>query len=92
VISLLLIQPDTAKVIVTDKSDKRQVQIEFSYRNRTYEPFPVTDFEFMDYLKDYKAGTYPFKKMPVLLCSVGECYEKDQCHYKLIASVFGTLD
>lgn len=86
--SLLLIQPQSAEVVITQTADKRQVSIRFQYRDKAYEPLPVTDFEFLEFAKDREAGIYPMFKQPIMLCSVGMCYEKDACHYKIIAGVF----
>lgn len=85
--SLLLISPEETKVEVADLEDKRRVALHLHYRGRNYEPLPVTDLEFCALCEPLKPGLYPMRKRGIMLCSVGECYEKDQFHYKLVAGV-----
>lgn len=85
--SLLLIQPEAAAVQIEGSESQRHIRIQLNYRNRSYEPLPVTDFEFIDLCKNLPAGTYPMRKKGIMLCSVGECFERDQHHYKLIAGI-----
>lgn len=85
--SLLLIQTEEAKVQITQGESQKRILIQLSYRNRQYEPLPVTDFEFIELCKNLPMGTYPMHKKGIILCSVGECFERDQHHYKLIAGI-----
>jgi len=87
--SLVLIKPDSAEVIIQEGWGKRQAMIAFIYQGNSYYPFPVTDIEFMKQTQDLAFGRYPITPSPVLLCSVGECFEQDKCHYKIAASVLG---
>lgn len=85
--SLLLISSDCARVQVQDVNHKRRVCLHLRYQGRDYEPLPVTDLEFCALCEKLEPGLYPMRKKGILLCSVGECYEKDQFHYKLVAGI-----
>ncbi|MCB5261810.1 MAG: hypothetical protein LHW64_07055 [Candidatus Cloacimonetes bacterium] len=85
--SLLLICPSKAIVQIRDSDRGRRIAIKLSYKDREYEPLPVTDFEFIQLCETLKAGEYPMRKASLMLLSVGECYEKDDHHYKLIAGI-----
>jgi hypothetical protein len=83
--SLLLISPESAHVQVLQQNDKRKICLQLRYRNRDYEPLPVTDLEFCALCENLEPGLYPMHKQGIMLCSVGECYE--QYHYKLVAGI-----
>lgn len=85
--SLMLISPPRAIVQIRDREKGRRIAIQLSYKEREYEPLPVTDLEFVQLCESLKAGDYPMRKASLMLLSVGECYEKDQHHYKLIAGI-----
>lgn len=85
--SLILISPDSAQVEILEKEAKRRVLLHLHYRQRDYEPLPVTDLEFCARCETLAPGLYPMRKHGIMLCSVGECYEKDQYHYKLVAGI-----
>ncbi len=85
--SLLLITPDRAKVQIIEQENSRRVLLQLVYKNRNYEPLPVTDFEFIALCSSLHAGLYPMQKKGIMLCSVGECFERDQHHYKLVAGI-----
>jgi len=85
--SLLLISPETAQVQILEQNEKRRILLHLKYNNRSYEPLPVTDFEFIALCESLKPGLYPIRKKGIMLCSVGECYAKDQHHYKLVAGI-----
>lgn len=85
--SLMLISPEHAEVHITQSEDSRRVMIKLDYRGRSYEPLPVTDLEFLGLCGELEPGVYPMHKKGIMLCSVGECFERDQQHYKLIAGI-----
>ena len=85
--SLLLISPQQAKVEILEQDDKRRVLLHLHYNDRDYEPLSVTDLEFCALCDPLNPGIYPMRKQGIMLCSVGECYEKDQFHYKLVAGI-----
>lgn len=85
--SLMLISPPQAVVQIRDQDRGRRIAIQLSYKEREYEPLPVTDLEFIQLCEALKAGDYPMRKASLMLLSVGECYEKDDHHYKLIAGI-----
>lgn len=85
--SLLLISPEEAQVEIRDQDEKRRVLLHLTYRGRRHEPLPVTDFDFLALCGALAPGLYPMRKKGIMLCSVGECYEKDQFHYKLVAGI-----
>ncbi len=85
----MLIKPEKAYLIIQEGYGRRMAMISFNYKGAEYYPFPVTDFEFMEQTRDLNLGTYKMTEMPILMCSVGECFEQDKCHYKIAAAVFG---
>lgn len=85
--SLMLVSPQKALVQIRDSNKDRRIAIILCYNDREYEPLPVTDLEFIQLCDTLKAGDYPMRKSSLMLLSVGECYEKDQHHYKLIAGI-----
>lgn len=85
--SLLLISPHQARVEIVEQEQKRRVLLHLHYNDRDYEPLPVTDLEFCGLCDPLNPGIYPMRKQGIMLCSVGECYEKDQFHYKLVAGI-----
>lgn len=85
--SLMLISPPKAIVQIRDTGNGRRIAIQLSYNEREYEALPVTDLEFIQLCEGLKAGDYPMRKSSLMLLSVGECYEKDGHHYKLIAGI-----
>lgn len=85
--SLLLICPQKGIVQIQDSDKGRRIAIKLSYKDREYEPLPVTDLEFIQLCDTLKAGDYAMRKPSLMLLSVGECYEKDDHHYKLIAGI-----
>ncbi len=86
--SLLLIRPEHTVLLIQQSFDRRQALFEFAYRGNSYEPFPITDLEYLESVSALEAGRHPLPSDPVLLVSVGECFEQDKCHYKLAAGVF----
>jgi len=85
--SLLLISPEQAQVEIMEQEDKRRVTLHLRYQGNDYEPLPVTDLEFCALCDKLRPGLYPMRKHGIMLCSVGECYEKEQFHYKLVAGI-----
>lgn len=85
--SLLLICPQKGIVQIQDSDKGRRIAIKLSYNGREYEPLPVTDLEFIQLCDTLKAGDYAMQRPSLMLLSVGECYEKDDHHYKLIAGI-----
>ncbi|MDD4276463.1 MAG: hypothetical protein PHT37_01040 [Candidatus Cloacimonetes bacterium] len=85
--SLMLICPQKGIVQIRDSDKGRRIAIKLSYKTREYEPLPVTDLEFIQLCDTLKAGDYAMRKPSLMLLSVGECYEKDDHHYKLIAGI-----
>ena len=85
--SLLLITAECAEVQIVQREETKRVQIKLDYRGRSYEPLPVTDMEFLELCADLAPGSYPVHKKGLLLISVGECFERDQQHYKLVAGI-----
>lgn len=67
------------------------VKINFKYRGREYKFISLTDIEFKNQVINYcsKKGINHFKcrKEYYFLVSLGEIYERDNCHYKLISGV-----
>lgn len=85
--SLMLISAEHARVEVVKQEDTRRIQILLRYKGRDYEPLPVTDIEFCELCAGLSPGVYPIRRKGILLCSVGECFDRDQYHYKLVAGV-----
>jgi len=85
--SLMLICPQKGIVRIQDSDKGRHIAIKLSYKDHEYEPLPVTDLEFIQLCATLKAGEYPMQRPSLMLLSVGECYEKDDHHYKLIAGI-----
>jgi len=85
--SLMLVSAKYARVEIVRQEDVRKVQLLLSYKGKDYDPLPVTDIEFCELCSEIAPGIYPIRKQGILLCSVGECYERDQYHYKLVAGI-----
>ncbi len=85
--SLMLISVPNAIVQIRELGNSRKVKIKLIYKEREYEPLAVTDLEFLSLCEQLKPGDYPIRKEGIMLLSVGECYEKNNRHYKLIAGI-----
>lgn len=85
--SLQLISPEKAEVEISLRGEEKRVQLRLDYRGRSYEALPVTDREFIQLCVDLEPGLYPMHKKGIMLCSVGECFERDQQHYKLVSGI-----
>ncbi|MDP2174143.1 MAG: hypothetical protein Q8M98_11190 [Candidatus Cloacimonadaceae bacterium] len=86
--SLLFIQPESCALLIQQSWERRQAMLAFVYKGVEYEPFPITDFEYLAAVESVAEGTHKLPKSPHLLVSVGECFEQDKCHYKIAAGVF----
>ncbi len=59
----------------------------FIYNGYRYNFMPITDTEFENIYLKYQDGNYNYQDNCLLVISLGDIYEKDMRHYKLIASI-----
>lgn len=93
VYSLQLIKAEVVEVNVRYYSDSQRykVYMDFCFNGRCYNNFSITDAGFRDYYInsyiDTNQSNYCFDEDLLLLVSLGEVYDGNSCHYKLVASV-----
>lgn len=86
--SLILIRPERVTIHVkTWKDGSRTISCSFFYNRNWYKYLKITDNNFeMKYLRK-NDGDYYINNEVLFVISLGEIYYRDDCHYKLIASV-----
>jgi len=85
--SLMLIEPTNIKIHVKQWPNRKDVTMSFNYRGNRYNYLSITD---IDHERQYLAlepKDYVLRDGTLLVLSLGECYKKDNCHYKLIATI-----
>lgn len=86
--SLVLIKPENPKIYVKTWDDGRKtVKSIFRYNNIRYNYLSVTDHLFEEEYLNKNDGTYELQQDVLFVISLGEVYNRDDCHYKLIASI-----
>ncbi|MEN1761572.1 dual OB domain-containing protein [Anoxynatronum sibiricum] len=87
--SLMLICPTNVEIIVKQWShdEEKKITMNFEYNSNRYRYIPITDEIFNNQHRTKIDGNYSLHYNPILIMSLGEMYERDKCHYKLIASV-----
>lgn len=85
--SLMLISPTNVIVYVKEFPERKRVTVSFNYNGHIYRWIPITDSDFKNSYLALKPNDYPINKQVYLVLSLGVCDPKDQCHYKLVATV-----
>jgi hypothetical protein len=85
--SLMLISPKNMIIHVRQWPNKKDVTMSFIYNGIFYKYLSVTDIEYEQRFLSLEPGDYKLKEGTLLVLSLGDCYYKDNCHYKLIASI-----
>lgn len=88
--SLMLISPYSPYVNVKQWPERRAATMNFSYNKKWYSYIPITDLDFKDRYLKYDEGDHVIFNDIYLVLSLGECDKKDDCHYKLVATVIET--
>ena len=89
--SLSMIKIDNPIIIVSTKpwaQDEKSVTVKFWYNGNLYSYIRTTDDEFFGEYYDCEDGEYHLSGSYIAIISLGELYERDNNHYKLIAKVF----
>lgn len=85
--SLKLIFVETLKIIYNNYKGKDKYYGSFCYNDLYYDKIAITD---SNYLRELASNNKELiKKNVYLVLSLGERFEKDNSHYKLIASIIG---
>jgi hypothetical protein len=87
--SLTLISPSNVVVHVNQYEEKK-ISVSFNYNNERYSYLAVTDLDFKNTYMSYEVGNYTLLKKVLFVISLGEKYQRDNAHYKLIATVIET--
>ncbi len=86
--SLILIKPINPVIHVRTWEDgNKKITCSFEYNKKHYHYFSVTDHKILDHYLIKNDGNYSLKGNLLFVISLGELYDRDSCHYKLIASV-----
>jgi hypothetical protein len=88
--SLIFLEPDSPNVCVKQWPERKNITMNFNYKGNSYRYIAITDLDFLEKYSNFGDGYYPIFNRTFLIMSLGECYNKDNCHYKLIAAVIGT--
>lgn len=85
--SLMLISPKNMTIHVRQWSNKKAVTMSFTYNRICYDYLSVTDIHYEQRFLSLEPGDYKLKDGTLLVLSLGDCYIKDNYHYKLIATI-----
>lgn len=85
--SLMLIQPQFVTIHVQQWEEKRKVTASFTYNGIRYKYLTITDLEYESKYRHCAMGDYQVQKNLYFVISLGDLYERDRKHYKLIATV-----
>ena len=87
--SLTLISPSHVKIHVRQwyENEEKKVSASFDYNGKRYNYLGITDISCADYFKQKEEGDYQIFERLLFVISLGEAYDRDNCHYKLIATV-----
>lgn len=86
--SLVLIKPLNPIIHVKTWEDgNKKISCSFDYNKRKYRFFSVTDHNILNHYLEKNDGNYNLQGNLLFVISLGEIYDRDSCHYKLIASV-----
>lgn len=85
--SLMLINPINARIIVTEWPERKDITVSFNYNGYEYQYFSLTDIEYKKIYLSKAQGQYPLGQDVCLVISLGERYELDKCHYKLVTTI-----
>jgi len=87
--SLEFIQVTEPSILYSEEYDN--IKICFKYRGREYDNISLTDIEFKNKLVNYCStkgiNVVKCRRKYYFLISLGEIFERDNCHYKLISGV-----
>ncbi len=86
--SLILIKPINPVIHVrTWEDNNKKVNCSFNYNHKQYQYFAITDHAILQHYQKKNDGNYSLSGNVLFVISLGELYERDSCHYKLISSV-----
>lgn len=85
--SLMLVVGTNIIMHIERQNGKRKIKMDFDYKGNRYHFLPVTDLEFEATYEHLELGDYELDDGTFFVMSLGECYDWDNCHYKLIATV-----
>lgn len=85
--SLMLIRPTRIKVHVRQWPNRKDVTMSFDYRGNRYSYLSITDIDHEQRYLAWEPNDYSLRDGTLLVISLGECYKRDNCHYKLIATI-----
>jgi hypothetical protein len=84
--SLTLISPNNVVVHINQYEEKK-ISVSFDYNNERYRYLAVTDLDFKNRYMSHGVGSFTLLKKVLFVVSLGEKYQRDNAHYKLIATV-----
>jgi len=85
--SLMLIAPTNIKVHVRQWANRKDVTMSFDYRGLRYNYLSITDIDYEQRYLALEPNDYTLKNGTLLVLSLGDCYKKDNCHYKLVVTI-----
>jgi hypothetical protein len=85
--SLVLISVQTPIIDVKQWPERKDVTMDFIYRDNQYRYIKITDIDYKKRYLQQEEGSYRLANNTYLVMSLGECYDRDDCHYKLIATI-----
>ncbi len=85
--SLMIISPRNITIHVRQWPNRKDVTMSFNYNGKRYNYLSITDIIYENRYLAYEPGDYTLRDGTLLVLSLGECYIKDNCHYKLIATI-----
>lgn len=85
--SLMLIAPENIRIHVKQWPNRKDVTMSFDYGDHRYQYLSITDIDHERRYLDLEPGDYRLRDGTLMVLSLGECYYKDNCHYKLVAAI-----
>jgi zona occludens toxin (predicted ATPase) len=64
-----------------------QEGVSVPYRGNQYRYISIIDIDYKNRYLQQEEGSYRLSNTTYLVMSLGECYDRDNCHYKLIATI-----
>ncbi|NLW48803.1 MAG: hypothetical protein GXY86_15930 [Firmicutes bacterium] len=87
VYSLILISVQTPIITVKQWPERKDITMNFIYKSNQYSYISITAIDYKNRYLKQEEGSYRLPDNTFLVISLGECYDKDDCHYKLIATI-----
>lgn len=83
----MLIKPTNINVHVRQWPNRKDITMSFDYSGTRYKYLSITDIDHEQRYLTLEPDDYRLRDGNLLVLSLGECYKKDNYHYKLIATI-----